>query len=176
MVNVEKNGGILMFEKTFGVLKTIGAALLAAMTLLAGFAVLWRFLADTLGLSSASMFWINEAQQLILPWLIVIGLISAFVGNGQLNITIIYDKLNPKHKKSLNRLFSIFNLIIFGTILIWGQLLVIMEIDSRTPALNFSRGLFVYFPYVILAAFVCIFEIRNLYRSFKKDQKNERRI
>lgn len=148
-------------EKKFEeILKLAGAILFGVMVVLAAFAVFWRTIADLVpAVDSASLYWVNEAQQLMLHWLIVTGLVLAFLHCSQLNITLFYGKAGPKTKFILDRLFNMIHIAVYGVILIWGFRLAVTEVKTRTPALEWSRGIFVYFPYVLLSLFIVLHQI-----------------
>lgn len=166
-----------MYKKFLGTLKIIGAIILAILVLTATISIIWRTLSNYIdGMDGSSMFWANELQQLLFHWVIVIGAILAYQNRSHLNITVIYSMFKGVGKCWLDRILNLMTAFVFGVILIWGVKLVFTEIDTKTPALELSRGIFVYAPYVALSIFIVIHQAYQFLHSFTRKAVKENEL
>ena len=146
--------------------------IMMTLTAIAILAVLWRLLAKVVPfINGADFFWANESEMLLLHWVVVLGMIVVFMKGSDIRITLFFDRFPKALKTWTVRLFHIFDLIVFSVITIFGTKLVIQEWHTQTSSLGWSRGFFVYCPYVFLGAFVIIFSIYQLIKSFKGGSK-----
>lgn len=156
-----------MKEKFLNVLKVIGAAIMGVMVLVATAAIIWRMLANYISfIDGTKMFWANEVQQLLFHWVIVIGAILGYENRSHLNITVFYTMFKGMGKIWTDRIFNLITILIFGVILIWGSQLAVTEMSTRTAALNLSRGIFVYGPYMLLSLYVILHQLWEFIHSF----------
>lgn len=161
-----------MVEKVKEKLMTVASIIMIALTTIAILAVIWRLLSKVVPfINGADFFWANESQLLLLHWVVVFGMIVVFMKGSDIRITLFLDKFPPAVQLWLTRVFHVFDLIVFSVITLFGTKLAIQEWHTPTSSLGWSRGMFVYFPYVILGAFVIVFSIYRLIKSFKNNTK-----
>lgn len=161
-----------MEEKLCNILKVIVCVLLIGITVIAVLAIIWRIGAKWFSFIDGSAFyWASEAQLLIMHWMIAFSLMIVYIKGTSLCITMFYEKYKPRLRENADRLFNILNIFVFGAITIWGGKLSLQEIATRTAALELSRGMFVYFPYVVIACFVVGLSLLRLGLSFRSGTK-----
>ena len=163
-----------MSKKIQEVIKTLSCFLMIILTAVSIAAVLWRLLAKSIdAMDGTAFYWANEFELLVLNWVVVLGMMIVFITNRDIRITMLYDRFSPIVRLSVNRIFYLVETSVFAVIAIWGFKLAIKEWKTPTSSLMWSRGCFVYFPYVVLGAFVTCFGIYRLIVSFTRPMKVE---
>ena len=161
-------------KRAIKILKLVASLLMILLTAVSIVAVFWRITAKYVPfINGSSFFWANEFELLVLNWVVVIGMMVVFMMKNDICITMFYDKFKPVVRKNLQRIFDLMHIGVFFVIAVWGMKLAIKEWETPTSTLMWSRGCFVYFPYVILAVFVILFSIYELVNSFRKNSDEE---
>lgn len=161
-----------MVNKVKDRIMTVAAIIMMVLTAISILAVLWRLLAKVVPfINGADFFWANESELLLLHWVVVFGMIVVFMKGSDIRITLLLDRFPLAIRSWAMRLFHVFDIIVFGVISFFGSKLVIQEWHTQTSSLGWSRGFFVYCPYVFLGAFVVVFSIYQLIISFRKGSK-----
>ncbi len=158
-----------MKEKILTALKTLTSVLIAVMVTVAMVAVVWRVAAKFIpGMDGTALFWANEFQLLVLHWIVAFGMVVIYIKDLDIRITMILDRMSETGRKNMHRLFNLINTVVFFVVFFFGGKLAIMEWNTPTASLMWSRGLFVYMPYVLLGGFIAVFSAFELVKSFLK--------
>lgn len=161
-----------MVSKAREGLKTLASVLMIILAVVAISAVIWRVLAKFVPfIDGATFYWANEFQLLLLHWVVVIGMAVVYMLDSDIRITLFFDKFTPVVKKNVCRAFNLIDIGVFSIIVIWGSKLVIQEWHTPTSSLMWSRGLFIYFPYVVLGVFVVLYSAHLFLNSFARGKK-----
>lgn len=161
-----------MTEKIREVLKTLASVLMIVLTVVAIAAVIWRVAAKYISfIDGTTFYWANEFQLLMLHWVVVIGMAVVYMLDTDIRITLFFDKFHGGLKKNVRRCFHLIDICVFSVIVVFGGKLAIQEWHTPTSSLMWSRGLFIYSPYVLLGIFVVVFSTYQLIHSFIRTEK-----
>lgn len=121
-----------------------GALLGAIAIMLTGVILRYVFvpITNALDIDAVSFFWVEEAGELLLTWLALVGGAIAIGERAHFSVSLLVHKLSP----ALQRKIFIFNSILiaaFGGLLAWqGWRLAVLNWSLGTPALDVSLGWF----------------------------------
>lgn len=161
-----------MSEKIRETMKTVAVILMMALAAIAIAAVIWRIAAKYIPfISGTTFYWANELQLLLLHWVVVIGMAVVYMLDSDIRITLFLDKMGAGKRKIMRRIFNLLDIFVFAVVAFFGGKLAIQEWDTPTSSLMWSRGLFVYCPYVLLGIFVVCYSIFSLVTSFRRKRE-----
>lgn len=133
--------GVLRFVERL----LVGGALLAAIAImLTGVILRYVFvpITNALDLNAISFFWVEEAGELLLTWLALVGGAIAIGERAHFTVNLLVHKLSP----GVQRGVLVFNALViaaFGGLLAWqGWRLAVLNWSLGTPALDVSLGWF----------------------------------
>ena len=154
-----------MSEKIREGMKSVASAVMLLLTVVAIAAVIWRVAAKYISwIDGTAFYWANELQLLLLHWVVVVGMAADYISDSANRINLFLDTFSHQVKKSFRAGFNLLDICVFSVVVIWGGKLAFQEWDTPTSSLMWSRGLFVYFPYVLLGAFVVYYSVYQLVR------------
>lgn len=161
-----------MENKVLKGLKIIASLLMMVLTAVAILAVFWRLIAKGVSfINGSSFYWANEFQLLMLHWVVVVGMAVVYLLDRDIRITMFFDKFSPVGQKNMRRVFNLLDIFVFTVVAVFGGKLAIQEWGTPTSSLMWSRGMFVYTPYVLLGVFVVLYSVYALIQSFRKTGK-----
>ena len=157
-----------MSEKIRETMKTVAVILMIALAAIAIVAVIWRIATKYIPfINGTTFYWANELQLLLLHWVVVIGMMVVYMLDSDIRITLCLDKLTKGSRAMMRRVFNLLDICVFFVVAFFGAKLAIQEWDTPTSSLMWSRGFFVYCPYVLLGIFVVCYSVFSLIRSFR---------
>ena len=157
-------------KKLQEILKNASCFLIVVITVVSLAAVFWRIMAKYIpSLDGSAFFWANEFELLVLNWVVVLGMMVVYTLDNDIRITLFFDKFGFSSQRLLKRIFNILDIIVWGVVVGWGSGLAMQEWHTPTPTLMWSRGCFIYFPFVVLGVFVVLFSAYRLTTSFKTE-------
>lgn len=155
-------------KKLQEILKNLSCILVVVITVVSLGAVLWRILAKYIpSMNGSTFFWANEFELIVLNWVVVLGMMVVYTLDNDIRITLFFDKFSFSAQRCLKRIFNVLDIIVWSVVVVWGSGLVIQEWHTPTSTLMWSRGCFIYFPYVVLGFFVVLFSVYSLVSSFR---------
>ena len=134
----------------------VAACLLAALVILAVSAVVFRYVVG------APLAWAEEVEQLMLLWIIMIGLIYGKRKNLLLRMDILYNMMSPGLKRVVSIFQEAVHILLFCLMVYYGYKLAIQVGSKGSSMLGFPLK-YLYFSLPVGAAGSLVITLIQLY-------------
>ena len=154
-------------EATAKIIEIISVVLLILMVITTCYQVVLRYVFNN------PTSWSGELAIIFLIWFGYLGIALAVKEREHISIDLLYDKLNPVYRKSLDTVFYIC-LVIFSVLMIYnGKLLCGVTITQKLPATGLSKAI-LYFTLVVAGILIILYSVQNILKIFLKVETNSR--